>query len=330
MILADWAALAIDNARLHEDAARRRDEPSERWRGSRRRRRSRAPSEARPTSIACSSDRQARPSAVRRAPVVLLLAEGDQLQLAAVAGQVSSTAIGGRFPSPGRPPARCCSPGARRARRCPGAAAFRCAASARPSATACSCRSSTVTCRSACSPRSTASRRPSSATKRSGSSSFAASAATAVATARSVAEDRLRHRWPRPSRSAAAGRASCTTRRCRGSAASRCCSPRRCARARREALEQSAREAIEHISTEIDEPAQLITELRPAALDESASRRRSRASASGWPPSGARGRARRRGRRPARPGDGDDRLPARPGGADQRRQARRRRGVRIR
>ena len=83
------------------------------------------------------------------------------------------------------------------------------------------------------------------------------------------------------------------------------------------------REAIEHIGTEIESLRTLITELRPAALDEI-----------GLAPAieslgerlaaveGLEVDARGRGRRPARPGARDHRLPPRPGGAHQRRQAR--------
>jgi GAF domain-containing protein len=70
VILADWAALAVDNARLYEDAARRRAEaeravrraPSGGHRGDRARRRQR--DGPRPRARA---DRQARPCAARRA-----------------------------------------------------------------------------------------------------------------------------------------------------------------------------------------------------------------------------------------------------------------------
>jgi len=97
---------------------------------------------------------------------------------------------------------------------------------------------------------------------------FAASAATAVATARTVAEDRLRHslaaseqerrRWARELHDE-------TLQALGGlrvllSSALRQGTP--------EALEQSARDALEHITTEIDSLRILITELRPAALDE--------------------------------------------------------------
>jgi signal transduction histidine kinase len=97
---------------------------------------------------------------------------------------------------------------------------------------------------------------------------FAASAATAVSTARSVAEDRLRHslaaseqerrRWARELHD--------ETLQALGGLQVLLSSALR--RGTPEALEQSVREAVDHIATEIDSLRTLITELRPAALDE--------------------------------------------------------------
>ncbi len=75
-------------------------------------------------------------------------------------------------------------------------------------------------------------------------------------------------RWPPPTPSAAAGRASCTTRRCRAWAACGCCSPRRCASTISPRAQAAMREAVEHIEREIENLRAIITELRPAALDE--------------------------------------------------------------
>ena len=97
---------------------------------------------------------------------------------------------------------------------------------------------------------------------------FAASAATAVSTARSVAGERLRHslaaaeqerrRWARELHDE-------TLQALGGlqvllSSALRKGTPER--------LEPAVREAVEHIGTEIESLRTLITELRPAALDE--------------------------------------------------------------
>ena len=97
---------------------------------------------------------------------------------------------------------------------------------------------------------------------------FAASAATAVATARSVAEDRLRHsiasseqerrRWARELHD--------ETLQALGALQVLLSSALR--RGDSEALQQSVREAIDYIGTEIESLRTLITELRPAALDE--------------------------------------------------------------
>ena len=56
VVLADWAAIAIDNARLYEAEQSRRDELERAVAGARGDdRRSRARSAARPSSTACSS-----------------------------------------------------------------------------------------------------------------------------------------------------------------------------------------------------------------------------------------------------------------------------------
>jgi signal transduction histidine kinase len=266
VILADWAALAVDNARLHEDAARRRGE------AERAVRRLEATSAiARAVGSETDLDRVLelivkRGRALLDArSVVLLLAEGEELQLAAGAGQVSSTAIGGRVPL---------------AASAAGEVLF----SGRPA------RLDDVSSQLGqlgISGASTALLVPLvyrnaplgllaafdrftgdpafDAEEERLFQAFAASAATAVATARSVAEDRLRH-------SIAAGEQE----------------RRRWARElhdetlqglgglqvllstalRRGKLEQSVREAIDYIGTEIDGLRTLITELRPAALDE--------------------------------------------------------------
>jgi signal transduction histidine kinase len=97
---------------------------------------------------------------------------------------------------------------------------------------------------------------------------FAASAATAVATARTVAEDRLRHslaaseqergRWARELHD--------ETLQALGGLNVLLSSALR--RGTHEALERSVRDAVEQLGTEIEGLRTLITELRPAALDE--------------------------------------------------------------
>ena len=55
VVLAEWAAIAIENARLYQDSERRRGELERPCAGWRRRRRSRARSAVRPTSTGSSS-----------------------------------------------------------------------------------------------------------------------------------------------------------------------------------------------------------------------------------------------------------------------------------
>ncbi len=247
VILADWAALAVDNARLHEDAARRRAE-SERA----VRRLEATAAIARAVGSETDLDRVLelivkRGRALLDArSVVLLLVEGDTFHLAAGAGQVAPPALGGRFPITG-------------------SAMSEVLFSGRPE------RIADVPSRVRISERdlgvggaATALLVPlvyrntplgllAAFDRFSGDPAFgdeeerlflafAASAATAVATARTSPRSGCGTRSLRPSRSGDAGRASCTTRRCKDSAACRCCcrrpyvgrtrkrSTRRCAR----------------------------------------------------------------------------------------------------
>ena len=269
VILADWAALAVDNARLHEDAARRRAEAERAVR-----RLEATAAIARAVGSETDLDRvlelivkRGRALLDARA-VVLLLAEGDELQLAAGAGQVSTTAIGGRFPLAG-------------------SAAGDVLFSGRPA------RLDDVPSelgRLGISGAATALLVPlvyrnmplgllAAFDRFAGDpafddeeerlfQAFAASAATAVATARSVAEDRLRHsiaageqerrRWAR----------ELHDETLQGLGGLQVLLSSALRRGDPEALERSVREAIDYIGTEIDGLRTLITELRPAALDE--------------------------------------------------------------
>ena len=270
VILADWAALAVDNARLYEDAARRRAE------AERAVRRLEATSAiARAVGSETDLDRVLelivkRGRALLDArSVVLLLADGDEFQLAAGAGQVSSTALGARISIADSATGEVLSSG-------------------RPE------RIDDVPSRLRISERhfgvsdaTTALLVPlvyrnmplgllAAFDRERGFGdeeerlflAFAASAATAVATARSVAEDRLRH-------SIAAGEAERRrwarelhdeTLQALGGLQVLLSSALR--RGDPDALERSVREAIDYIGTEIDSLRTLITELRPAALDE--------------------------------------------------------------
>jgi signal transduction histidine kinase len=267
VILADWAALAVDNARLHEDAARRRGE------AERAVRRLEATSAiARAVGSETDLDRvlelivkRGRALLDARA-VVLLLAEGDQLQLAAGAGQISSTAIGGRFPLAG-------------------SAAGEVLFSGRPArlddvpSQQLGLTGATTALLVPLVYRNTPLGLLAAFDRFAGDPAFddeeerlflafAASAATAVATARSVAEDRLRHsiaageqerrRWAR----------ELHDETLQGLGGLQVLLSSALRRGDPEGLEQSVSEAIDYIGTEIDGLRTLITELRPAALDE--------------------------------------------------------------
>ncbi len=269
VILADWAALAVDNARLHEDAARRRAE------AERAVRRLEATS-AIARAVGSETDlehvlelivKRGRALLDARA-VVLLLAEGEQLQLAAGAGQVSSTAIGSRFPLAGSAAGEVLFSG--RPRRLDDAPSQLGQLGISGATTALLV---PLVYRNAPLGLLAAFDRFAGAPAFDEEEerlfqAFAASAATAVATARSVAEDRLRHsiaageqerrRWAR----------ELHDETLQGLGGLQVLLSSALRRADPEGLEQSVREAIDYIGTEIDGLRTLITELRPAALDE--------------------------------------------------------------
>ena len=273
VILADWAALAVENARLYEDAATRRAEAERAVR-----RLEATAAIARAVGSETDLDRVLelivkRGRALLDArSVLLLLVEGDQFHLAAGAGQVATGALGGRFPL---------------ADSAMGEVLF----SGRPE------RIDDVPARLRMSDRNLGVTGAATALlvplvyrntplgllaafdRFTGDPAFgdeeerlflafAASAATAVATARSVAEDRLRHsiasaeqerrRWARELHD--------ETLQALGALQVLLSSALR--RGDPEALRQSAREAVDYIGTEIESLRTLITELRPAALDE--------------------------------------------------------------
>ena len=273
IILADWAALAVDNARLYEDAARRRAEAERAVR-----RLEATAAIARAVGSETDLDRVLelivkRGRALLDArSVVLLLVAGDQFQLAAGAGQVAPSALGGRFSIADSVTSEVLFSG-------------------RPE------RIDDVSSRLRISDRNLGVTGAATALlvplvyrnvplgllaafdRFSGEPAFgdeeerlflafAASAATAVATARTVAEERLRHsiasaeqerrRWARELHD--------ETLQGLGGLQVLLSSAHR--RGDPDALEQSVREAIDYIGTEIESLRTLITELRPAALDE--------------------------------------------------------------
>ena len=237
-MLAEWAAIAIENARLYERSERAASSSARSAAGgddgdrprARRRDRSRADPGA---------DRRARAGADRRARAADPAARGRRLVVAACAGEVPPGVRGRRLAGAGdaltpRRPRRRARPA-----RVPRAVAGHARRARRARRTATTSRF----CR-----RSPPARRPPSRRR-------ARSRSSACAT-----------RCTRPRRSAAAGRASCTTRRCRGSAACGCCSTRP-PRSDEPEAPRSPRPSA-RIEEEIDGLRGLIRELRPAALDE--------------------------------------------------------------
>jgi signal transduction histidine kinase len=105
---------------------------------------------------------------------------------------------------------------------------------------------------------------------------FAASAATAVATAQNASEEALRRaidaseaertRWARELHDV--GRGNCMTRRCSSSPGCACCCPVARRSGEPERMVTAIDGALEQITLAIGDLRSLITELRPAALDE--------------------------------------------------------------
>jgi two-component system, NarL family, sensor histidine kinase DevS len=273
VILADWAALAVDNARLYEDAGRRRDEAERAVR-----RLEATTAIARAVGSETDLDRvlelivkRGRALLDARA-VVLLLVNGDQFQLEAGAGQVAPAAIGGRFSI---------------AESAIGEVLF----SGRPE------RIGDVPSRLRPSDRHLGVADAETAllvplvyrneplgllaafdhfTGGPGFGDeeerlflgFAASAATAVATAQSVAEERLRHSIASAEQERRRWARELHDETLQGLGALQVLLSSAVRRGDPEALAASVREAIEYIGTEIESLRTLITELRPAALDE--------------------------------------------------------------
>ena len=243
-MLADWAAIAIDHARLFRRSTSSAPRSSSaRSRGSRRPRRSRGRSARRPTSSRVLELVVKRGRALVRARiVVLLLEEGDRLVVADGAGQVDEEARRARCRSHGsvagevlrERPARADRRrgGTLRGRRRGARRARRRDRPARPAALARALARRALRVRP--DRRGAGVRRP-----RGG-----APAAVRRRARRRRSPPRGRSRpsgcataSAPPSRSARAGHASCTTRRCRGSPRSRCC----CRRACRSAATRSSR-----------------------------------------------------------------------------------------
>jgi signal transduction histidine kinase len=97
---------------------------------------------------------------------------------------------------------------------------------------------------------------------------FAASAATAVATAKSVEAERLRHSMEASEQERRRWARELHDETLQGLGAPRVMLSTGLKKGTQEALERSVSTALEHISSEIDNLRALITDLRPAALDE--------------------------------------------------------------
>jgi signal transduction histidine kinase len=273
VVLADWAALAVDNARMYEDAGRRRAEAERALR-----RLEATAAIARAVGSETDLDRVLE-LVVKRGralldarSVVLLLVDGEEFHLAAGAGQVAPGALGGRFPIPDSAPGDVLFSG--RPERIDDVASR-----LRISDHNLGVTGATTALLVPLVYRNTPLGLLAAFDRLDGPGGFgdeeerlflgfAASAATAVATARSVAEERLRHsllaaeqerrRWARELHD--------QTLQALGGLQVLLASSLR--RGSPEALEQAVRESLEHIGTEIESLRTLITELRPAALDE--------------------------------------------------------------
>jgi signal transduction histidine kinase len=251
IVLSDWAAIAIDNARLYEDAGRRRDEAERAVR-----RLEATTAIARAVGSETDLDRvlelvvKRGRALIDARTVALLLQEPAGLQLAAAGGEVPGGAVGARLPPGAGAPEVAARLGAdeRTALLVPlvyrGAPLGLLCAFERHGADAFDDEDERLL------------------------EAFAASAATAVATARSVADERMRYslaaaeqerrRWARELHD--------DTLQALGALQMLLSSALR--RGSPEALEEAMRDAVEHIGTEIESLRTLIAELRPAALDE--------------------------------------------------------------
>jgi signal transduction histidine kinase len=273
LVLADWAALAVDNARLHEDSSRRSGEAERAVR-----RLEATTAIARAVGSETELDRVLE-LVVKRGralldarSVVLMLVEGDQFRLAAGAGDVAPAALGGRFAISGS---------------AVGDVLF----SGRPE------RIDDVPARLRISDRSfgvtgaaTALLVPLvyrnaplgllAAFDRFADDptyddederlfvAFAASAATAVATARAVAEERLRHSLAAAEQERRRWARELHDETLQGLGALQMLLSSALRRSDPESLERAVHDAVEFIGGEIEKLRSLITELRPAALDE--------------------------------------------------------------
>lgn len=278
-ILADWAAIAVENARLYEGLARRRNEV-ERQRDQAERS---AQALAVMTDIARSVGGETDidrilelivdrgRTLVQARALLIMLGDGDELVMAATAGDLDAGMHGTRIPIDGTPPGEVLRGG--RAERLGGAAGEAELGGLGVAAEAAIL--VPLTFRGASSGVLVALDRLADGPEFGAEDerllrSFAASAATAVATAKSVEAERLRHsleaaeqerkRWARElhdeTLQAFGGLRMLNSAALRGGDGDAT------------ELRRALKEGIELIDTEIDNLSALIAELRPAALDE--------------------------------------------------------------
>ncbi|MBW8059674.1 MAG: GAF domain-containing sensor histidine kinase [Solirubrobacterales bacterium] len=275
-VLADWAAIAIENARLYEGLARRRDEVELQRDQAERSVRALAVMTDIARSVGGETDlerilelivNRGRVLVETRA-LLILLADGDELVVAATAGELDTDIRGARIPIDGTLPGQVLRAG--RAERLPGRyelgaelgvsaeAAILVPLTFRGTASGVLAALDRVVDGPEFGPEDERLLR-----------SFAASAATAVATAKSVEAERLRHsleaaeqerkRWARElhdeTLQALGGLRMLHSAALRSDASAA-------------ELRSAVEEGIELIDVEIDSLSALITELRPAALDE--------------------------------------------------------------
>ena len=260
-------------------AASASDELERAVRGSRRRPRSRARSAPRREleRVLELIVKRGRALVEARA-LVILLRDGDELVVAAGAGEVEPDAIGRAHPrARDRPPARCC----RRTRpdaHEPTPRSERLGVPCRRGSACADAQTGAARAARVPRPRARRARRVRPHRRRRG---FDAEDEALLRGVRRERGDRGRDRadgraraparlaWRPPSASAGAGRASCTTRRCRALAGFACCSSR--ALRRRRPGDASSRRCARRRADRRARSSNLramITELRPAALDE--------------------------------------------------------------
>ena len=172
VILADWAAVAIDNARLYETSERRRQEAERAIRGL---------EATRDVAVAIGGEialehvlelivKRGR-ALVGARSLVIMLRDGDELVVQASAGHVETMQRRAPADRRARPPGRCSNAGVRSGSpTSPPACGSRRSSSASPiRRPRCWCRCSTAARGSACSRRSTAARRAASSARRTSS-----------------------------------------------------------------------------------------------------------------------------------------------------------------